>query len=237
MTLSRKETKFKIDAFADTTNILLDKLGKNRVSTFIRKDTLFVALTNIDYCGFLMLAGYEIGKFPTHRAPEIKVHEYDSGLFLDPIDNTELHLFNLRDVVSYVSYPNFTKDKTPEYNLIATCYNNGILFFQGINLDDFGKDEIGQIHLNLTYVYRVINTGRIFTERSFKLEDKITFNFFTSTHSPPVVYEFQIDRNTNVNIKRVYKHLDPGAQEVVGQDMISTNEKFLAFLVYDYKVL
>ena len=91
------------------------------------------------------------------------------------------------------------------------------------------------MYLNLTFIYKVNNLGKIFTESEYSLQPS-TFTFFSSTSSPPIVYEFVIDEYLNVNTKRIYSVKDDG-QRYTGNDMITVTQKFIAFLLFDNKML
>ena len=49
----------------------------------------------------------------------------------------------------------------------------------------------------------VRNIGKIYTEKEFNFQAKNSI-FFSSTPSPPVVYEFVIDEYLNINTKKIY---------------------------------
>jgi len=62
------------------------------------------------------------------------------------------------------------------------------MFFNAINVDNPESEEVA--NLNMTYIYNIKNTGRLFSEKNYKLENYSQLSFYTSTRSPPVVYEF-----------------------------------------------
>ena len=64
-----------------------------------------------------------------------------------------------------------------------------------------------------------------------------SITFFSSTPSPPVVYEFVIDEFLNVNIKKIYEVKSDDVLRYTGNDKIWANEKYVAFLLYDYRSL
>ena len=117
-----------------------------------------------------------------------------------------------------------------------------MLFFQATNLDDIEKvSKISDIpqshkkHLNLTYIYEVKELGRIFTEKPYNIDERVNFTFFTSSPSPPTVYEFNVDEHMNVVIQKIYQSLNYELLRYIGNDAISVTDYFVALLVYDYK--
>ena len=64
-----------------------------------------------------------------------------------------------------------------------------------------------------------------------------SITFFSSTPSPPIVYEFVIDEFLNVNIKKIYEVKSDDVLRYIGNDKIWANEKYVAFLLYDYRSL
>ena len=91
------------------------------------------------------------------------------------------------------------------------------------------------MYFNLTFIYNVKYLGKIFTEFEYCLEYS-TFTFFSSTSSPPIVYEFVIDEYLNINTKKIYDVKDE-EQRYTGNDMITVTQKFIAFLLFDNKML
>ena len=92
------------------------------------------------------------------------------------------------------------------------------------------------MYFRLNFIYKVKNLGRIFIESESSNEySKMTF--FSSTSSPPVVYEFAIDEFLNVNTKKIYEIRNEDSERYTGNDMISVTQKFIAFLVFDNKML
>ena len=64
-----------------------------------------------------------------------------------------------------------------------------------------------------------------------------SITFFSSTPSPPVVYEFVIDQYLNINTKKIYEVKSDDVLRYIGDDKIWVNEKYVAFLLYDYRSL
>ena len=92
------------------------------------------------------------------------------------------------------------------------------------------------MYFRLNFIYKVKNLGRIFIESEYSSEySKLTF--FSSTSSPPVVYEFAIDEYLNVNTKKIYEIKNEDSERYTGNDMISVTKKLIAFLVFDNKLL
>lgn len=117
-----------------------------------------------------------------------------------------------------------------------------MLFFQGINLDIIGNTALSQStggvlvnYLNITHIYSVKELGRIFTEKPYNLDLMSSFSFFSSSPSPPTVYEFLVDHTMNVVIQRVYVSMNYESSRYIGNDAIAINENFIALLIYDYK--
>lgn len=84
-------------------------------------------------------------------------------------------------------------------------------------------------------MYDVKEVGRIFSEKNFNLDEKFGFTFFTSSPSPPTVYEFNVDEHMNVVIQKIYQSLNYELLRYIGNDAISVTDYFVALLVYDYK--
>ena len=66
------------------------------------------------------------------------------------------------------------------------------------------------MYFYLSFIYDIKNIGKIYIEEGFNLNDKSKVSFFSSSSSPPVVYEFMIDEYLNINTKKIYdiKNID-----------------------------
>lgn len=84
----------------------------------------------------------------------------------------------------------------------------------------------------ITYVYTLLDIGRIHTEKAYRL-DQTNFYFFVSTPSPPLVYQFAINHNNNINLERVYDANSRERQRYVGNDQISVNSDYIALVLFD----
>ena len=92
------------------------------------------------------------------------------------------------------------------------------------------------MYFNLSFIYNVKNLGRILIESEYSSEySKMTF--FSSTSSPPVVYEFAIDEYLNVNTKKIYEIKNEDPERYTSDDMITITQKFIAFIVFENKFL
>ena len=91
-------------------------------------------------------------------------------------------------------------------------------------------------YLVFNYIYPLINIGKIFMSEEYKSKYDIGLIFFTSTRSPPIIYEIALDHFLSVYMKKVYKVINEDTTRFVGMDMISISDKYIAFLIFDFHV-
>ena len=223
-----------------TEHVLTDPVGKNAIAVVYNKGTAVIASSAISKSNELTISVYDVRLIEYDILYFKYSKTYKSLSFNDPKNWTHnISEFNIRDIESYIA-PQYN-DSTPEYakfNFIVSCYNNGLLFFKIKNIKNLSSDE--QVNadfdlIDITERYFLSDLGRIFTEKEYKL-NTTEFNLFVSQASPPVVYEFQINENMNLNVKRIYKIFDVETNRYVGNDMIAANKDYMGILLYDYKL-
>ena len=162
------------------------------------------------------------------------VQEFNKTTIENIFAGVELETFNIRDIVMYETYVN-EKLYIPYpfyFNAIVSCRANGLIFIQ---YDDTAKALSPLSNKPYFYVTTVIemnDIGRIFTEKSYLLNID-EFRFFVSSASPPVVYQFLVDRTMNVNIEREYRVESHDSERYIGNREVTVNADYIAMLLLD----
>ena len=197
---------------------------------------MYIFAATADKSKILQVALFDISEINSGKIIFEKLFEFQNNDFKDPLTGEPLKKeFNLREVVHFQSTSMWRKDSLnlgETNHILLSCYNNGIIFFKFSGTNYY--TEKSQI-LNMTFTYPLPNIVNIFTEKAYGTSNS-EFTFFTSTPSPPVIYEFRIDNFLNLNLFRIYRsNIDE--LRYISNDFISSNKNYVAHLLYDHKLM
>lgn len=231
-----------IKIYPQKTSLKLDSRGQNSLTSGKMDDYWFILATTLDDSGVIQVSFYNISQAAKGKIDFIYYTSYGITQFYDWFEKRPLTgEFNFRDLVYYKAEYKYLSELEPQprsktkeqHYVIASCYNCGIVFFR---IHDYVAPNGTEVqYINMTYIYKEPTIGRIFTEKSYNLQ-KSDFTFFTSLSSPPVIFEFLIDETMNVNMNKVYSD-NSRSQRYKDSELITVNNKFIAQLLYDRKLL
>lgn len=237
--MRRKNDRFTFNSFARKTDTLIsDPKGRNYMSAHLVGNMAYILSSTGDARLFMRLSKFDISHVGSNFVVETGIENYST--FWDPMTNkTLVEPLNIRDIVTFTKRSSLRSDDgIPEQDMyiIATCYNNGLLLMKN-NITWEATTKVTRsednIYIKLSFLMDVKEVGRIFTEKDYRL-DKEDFVIYVSSPSPPVVYEIVINDILNVNIKKIYDIEGSSKLKYIGQDMITVNRRYVAFLIYSY---
>ena len=104
--MSRDEKKFSIDVFIKETDICIDTLGRNAISSFLITDYLYVISSPGDASWKMCFTILDISEVESHQIQEFATQEYNQYFFKDPYSGENIPFpFNIRDIVTYSVTP------------------------------------------------------------------------------------------------------------------------------------
>jgi hypothetical protein len=166
---------------------------------------------------------------------------YNHGSFIDYIGFERLRTFNIRDMMvqnSTVIRDESTGLNMTATNIIATCYNNGILYFQAMReviaeIDEFNNTvyEIGEVQLNLTDNEFHAGLGRIFKADDFRFS-KTESVIYLAISTPPSIIEINI-ANNNPRQRKIYTLPTALRSHFIGQNLVAANGQFVVMLAFN----
>ena len=149
----------------------------------------------------------------------------------------ELGQLNIRDILVYDEFPFYLEDhsKVQLYNVLISCYDNGLISFQiSANIKNNSTQmELQDPIFTLVDWEPITFTGSIFFEKDFKLKPFKQIYMVLST--PFSVTEVSL-ANNNMKISRIYALTKQDNSQVVGTDLLSVNENFIAAVLFDYNL-
>ena len=238
MKMSRVDLKFSFKVFAQNSLILIDKYGRNSLDTFVVIDSIFILSSSGEKLNMLSLIKVDISTIDQNFVKEKHIKNYYSSDFDYQID-INLDPFNIRDILVYNEFP-FSNDKVSNillYNVLVGCYDNGLISFQvKVNAKNQYKDKMNSNDYDDPAIFLVdcepiAFAGTIFFEKDFKL--KPFKQIYMLQAIPFSIIEVSL-ANNNMNINRIYRLTAEENNKVVGKDLLSVNEDYIAAVLFDY---
>ena len=90
------------------------------------------------------------------------------------------------------------------------------------------------IHLILKQILTHWGLAGYSQKNSFR-NIEVNFNFFTCSLTPPIVFQFTVNDNLNVNIQRIlgFEANNSTRQRYIGRDDLAVNKEYIAHLLFD----
>lgn len=256
---------FKVTTFAKATTMAqIDRIGRNSIISYTYLDYAWIMSSSVESKSTFTLSVFDISKVYDKYVEESFIGSYNRTAFSFENGSTLPYEFNLRDLKIYSTYPDkprldTSKDSVNQeqvHNIIASCFNNGILFFQALplsqkvisekikdyssNLKDGLNDPKQMEHLldtsilELTHAINITEAGRLFTLSDYySTEATLPFKIFVTHATPASVYEISVNEHFNPNIVRVYKVPNGYSRKFIGEDVLSVTKKYIAHLMFD----
>lgn len=104
--MSREGKKFNIEVFIKKTDICIDPIGRNAISSFVITDYLYVISSSGDDSWRLCFTIFDISYKDSHEIQEFMTQKYSHHYFKDPYTGESIpYSFNIRDIVTYSVSP------------------------------------------------------------------------------------------------------------------------------------
>ena len=136
--------KFNLKVFADVSPIWADEVGRNSISAFENNGYGYILTASYDQASFLCLAIFDLNIVDKSKTNLIDFNYYVHTDFKDSSKVNLIYKFNIRDFITFSISPIYFSNYKSQYNyhyLVASWYNNGLLFFKATNLIN-RKDQI-----------------------------------------------------------------------------------------------
>jgi hypothetical protein len=251
---------FTIDSFAsEVSHTEVDRIGRNSMVAYTYLDQAYVMSSSVDSKNTFTLTVFSIINAKSNFVTETYIGTYKRKDFDYDFEGESMleYDFNLRDLKIFNQVPydghedHDHSDILPAlltHNIIASCFNNGILFFQTIaathKLVDDSYHKYGEYKtdnespnalkvMTLTHVVRIPQSGKLFSFNDFYSIDELPYKLFVTKANPASVYELSINNHFNVRIDRIYTVSEDDVGKFIGQDILSMNRKFIAHLLFD----
>ena len=145
--------------------------------------------------------------------------------------------FNIRDINVYNKHSETDEHSLGkhQYNILVSCYDNGLMSFQLELKDTLGEDS-SNTYTSSSFSFvdsePMIEIGQIFTDTEYSCcEGK---SVFVTVSSPHIIFELSLLEN-NLSIERIYRQSSSDDYELIGKDMIAMNYKYMASLLFSNK--
>lgn len=240
--MERIRERFTVDAFARRTNVLvLDPFGVQSIAAFLDNDTLYVLSCAITLNTKITLSSFDISLLRSYFVDEKFIAIYNHGFFNNYRPFEPLRTFNIRDMM--VQNSTIIRDEESGLsltatNIIATCYNNGILYFQAMRdviteIDEFSNTvyKVGEVYLNMTDSEFHAGLGGIFKAEDFRFSKTESVIYFAIS-TPPSIIEINI-ANNNPRQRKIYTLPTALRAHFIGQNKVAANEQFVVMLAFN----
>jgi hypothetical protein len=245
--IQASQDSFFIDTFASRVkNTEVDRIGRNSMIAYKYLDIAWVMSSSVDNKTTFSLSMFDLINVRSRVVRESQIgifrredFPFEDGSFLQ-------NAFNIRDIKLFSQPPDIDKSqvypKLLTHNIIASCFNNGLLFFQSIAQTHKMAAEAYRgngdspnpfAFMSLTHVLRIPEAGKLFSFNDFYSLDIIPYKLFLTKANPASVYEISINEHFNVRIDRIYTVPEKDIPKFIGQDILSMNEKYIAHLLID----
>lgn len=243
-------SSFSVDIFAKKTqHTQIDSIGRNSMVAFHENDQAWMLSSSVDLKKSFTLTIFDVGSIKAKYVSETFVHTFTRKDFRFLNDEFLPNEFNLRDLAVYNTNTKASTDNpnsSKMHNIIASCFNNGIVFFQFAgksstelkelisNGQDFNSLPNSREFLRMTHVIKITEAGRLFNFEAYYTNLPLNpFQIFVTHVSPASVFEISINEYFNPRIARQYVVATQTAHRFIGQDVLSATEKFVAHLMFD----
>lgn len=236
MKMERNREKFTVDAFAQRTRaVRLDPSGIHSIAVFHDEGLLYILSTIISRAYEVTLSVFDLSLVDSKYVEEQEIFTYNHIFFNYNRTKDPLDILSIRDMIvqnSTVIYNEGIGQFVTSTNVIMTCYNNGILYFQAVRSDGIispmnnkSDSKLPEVSLYLTDVDRYFGLGRIFRADDYRLT-RTQDVFYITISLPPKVIELNIFYNSPMK-RRIYM-LHPSLSNIYeGRDLVAANDNYV----------
>lgn len=151
---------------------------------FQYKEETYMITSNIDEQYFFSLLKFDLSHIHSNYVIEKYINIYSYSDYFEDY-YLKLKEFHIRDILVFDTPKVTTPGGDPYvHNIIISCFNNGLMFFQAQNLHNDSDTN----KFTLSYIYKLEGIGKIFTDQQYNVNND-SLTLFVSTFSPPNVYE------------------------------------------------
>lgn len=228
----------------------IDRIGRNSIIAYTYLETSWIISSSLDQKDTFALTSIDISKRWAKYVYETFWGTFNKTDFTLPNKKVLPHEFNIRDFKLFRVSPDNSLSSNSEdkiNNIIASCFNNGIIFFQAIprsSSDSLNDESIlnGNDHpqlrktnlLKMTHVINITEAGRIFTiDEYYSDTTLLPYNIFVTHSTPASVFEISINEHFNPRVVRSYTVPDEAIRKYIGLDVLTVTDKYIAHLILD----
>lgn len=239
----------------------VDIIGRNSMIAFVQGDNAWVMSSSVHSRDTFTVTIFDLSAMRLKYIKETYVGTFDRTDFTYG-DGTMLPFdFNIRDIRIYSVIADKDADSTSKpqekvHNIIASCFNNGVLFFQVsqkttqdlsalLERNPFQKFNLKDMllkvserpnfdFLTLTHAINLTQAARLFSFNDFfSFQNSAPYEIFVTHASPASIFEININEHFNPRVIRCYKVAEESTSKFIGRDVISVTRKYIAHLMMD----